>query len=301
MKHTKKYVLIALVGLVVFLTGCQKAIEPEEAGVLFVNRFIYETKDDRFEKNFVQGMELDIKLEEKRKELIEDLVTSFSEFGGVISPKQTEAFLKQWLERVQDNAKYDVSSVKENRKEKNVTITYNVRGINFQDVYKSTMEKLIERMLADSELMKNNVKLGDLIIQLLMESMKDAKISDKPIKVSVTMEQVKKKWQLVEARSETETANLLLAFMAGVKDLDTYAANMSTAVNEAITEANKQVDEEFSPTPKDGKETKKDAKEVSDKQTEAEKAAAEKKAKEKKEGTVETVETIETYDDSEKK
>lgn len=298
MKHTKQYLFITLIALVVFLTGCQKAIEPEEAGVLFVNRFIYETKDDRFEKNFVQGMELDIKLEEQRKELIEDLVTSFSEFGGVISPKQTEAFLKQWLEMVQKQAKYDVSSVKENRKEKNVTVTYSVRGINFQDVYKSTMEKLIERMLADSELMSNNVKLGDLIVQLLMESMKDAKIIDKPIKVSVTMEQVKKKWQL-GAQSETETANLLLAFMAGVKDLDTYAANMSVAVNEAIADANKQVDQEFSPTPVDGKETKKETKEVSDKQTEAEKAAAEKKAKEKKEGTVETVETIETYDDSE--
>lgn len=299
MKPAKKYVLIVLAGLVFLLTGCQKAIEPEEAGVLFVNRFIYEAKDERFESNFVQGMELDIKLEEQRKELIEDLVTSFSEFGGVISPKQTEAFLNQWLELVKANAKYDVSAVKENRKEKNVTITYNVRGINFQEVYKSAMEKLIDRMLADSELMSNNVKLGDLIIQLLMESMKEADIIDKPIKVSVTMEQVKKKWQLVDARSETEMANLLLAFMAGVNDLDKYAANMSVAVSEALAEANKQVDQEFSATPSDGKETDKE-KEVSENQTEAEKAAAEKKAKEKKEGTVETVETIETYDDSEK-
>ncbi len=299
MKPAKKYVLIVLAGLVFLLTGCQKAIEPEEAGVLFVNRFIYEAKDERFESNFVQGMELDIKLEEQRKELIEDLVTSFSEFGGVISPKQTEAFLNHWLELVKANAKYDVSAVKENRKEKNVTITYSVRGINFQEVYKSAMEKLIDRMLADSELMSNNVKLGDLIIQLLMESMKEADIIDKPIKVSVTMEQVKKKWQLVDARSETELANLLLAFMAGVNDLDKYAANMSVAVSEALAEANKQVDQEFSATPSDGKATDKE-KEVSENQTEAEKAAAEKKAKEKKEGTVETVETIETYDDSEK-
>lgn len=298
----KKYVLIALVGLVVFLTGCQKAIEPKDAGILFANRFIYESKDERFEKNFSQGMELDIKLEEQRKDLIDDLVTSFSEFGGVISPKQTEDFLKQWLEMVKNNAQYDVADVKENRKEKTVTVTYSVRGIDFQQVYKASMEKLVERMMADTELMKNNVKLGDLTVQLLMESMKESEIIDKPIKVSVTMEKVKKKWQLVEAHRETETANLFLSFVAGVKDLDTYATNMSTAVSETIAEASKEVDEEFSGTPtKKGESKEAGAKESTDKQSDAEKAAAEKKEKEKKEGTVETVETMETYDDSDKK
>lgn len=166
MKRKKGLILLLLMTVSVLLVGCKKALEPEEAGVLFVNRLIYEAKDQRFEKSYVDGLNLEIDMIKQRETLTKDLVTSFNEFGGVISAKQTERFLTAWLGKVDEKTYYEVKSVKHNKKEKTETITFAVGGLDFQQVYKNTMDKLVDRMLADSNLLKNNVKLGDLTIHI---------------------------------------------------------------------------------------------------------------------------------------
>lgn len=300
MTQKKRTMLLMLMTVSLLLVGCRKALEPEEAGVLFVNRLIYEAKDKRFEKNFVDGLNLELEMKQQRETLTKDLITSFNEFGGVISAKQTEKFLTTWLDKMNSDTYYQVKSVKRNKKEKTETITFEVGGLDFQQVYKVTMDKLVDRMLEDSNLLKNNVKLGDLTIQLLTESMEEAEPIKKTIPVTLTIKKVKKKWQVSEKAEEEEIAKILLAFMVGSNTLDDYASEMGEAVSKAVDEALKNLEDEYSGEKKaDDKKAEKEKAEEQAKSAEEKKADAEKKKKEdqKKAQTSETVETVETYED----
>lgn len=298
---TNKYKLgVMLLTLILIITGCKKALPPESAGILFVNRLIYEERDPRFSKNFVEGIGLETEMQNQRLDLTKDLVTSFNEFGGVISSKQTENFLKVWLEKVNSETYYDVKKVTYDKKNKTEIVEFEITGLDFQKIYKKTMDKLVVKMLADGDLVKNNVKLGDLTIELLSESMAEAELISKPTKGSLTLKKVKKKWQLSEESQKEETATLLLAFMVGVTDTEEYAKQMSAAVTEAVNEAMNQVEEEHATGKDKPKAPTKTSQSSSEQLTSAEKAdqvEKEQKEKEKNARTSVTEETIETYEE----
>lgn len=277
--------IIALFGL----SGCTKKILPEEAGILFVNRLIYEDEDERFEKNFVEGFELAEDLKKQRTKLAQDLVTSFNEFGSVLSEAQTKEFMDIWFEKLVDETAYEIKSVSEDKKAKTQTIFFEVYGLDFEQVYKQMMDNLVAQMLSDTNLVKNNAKLGDVTIQLLTEAIAEAKQIKEPVITKVTLKKEKKKWSVVNKGDEV--GNLILSFLVGVDNLDSYAEVIGGAVTSSMDEARAKVEAELA-----GKEVpaKKEPKKETTKTSESK--------EETKESTLDSQmsvseETLETYAD----
>ena len=244
MKIKKISLLLLLLGAIFSLSACRAKTTASDAGVLFVNRLIYEEQDPRFETSFADGIELAQTIKTKRETLLKDLVTSFNEFGSVISASQTEEFMNVWFGQMKELTAYDVSEIKENKKDKTTTVVYAIRGLDFTTVYRRTMDELVLRMLADDNLYKNNAKLGDLIIQLLTAEMKKGPVLPEPLTLTLTLTKEKQKWLVATAKSE-EINNLLLAFLVGVENVEAYSKEIGDALTASMDEMRDKVQTEL--------------------------------------------------------
>ena len=244
MKIKKISLLLLLLGAIFSLSACRAKTTASDAGVLFVNRLIYEEQDPRFEMSFADGIELAQTIKTKRETLLKDLVTSFNEFGSVISASQTEEFMNVWFGQMKELTAYDVSEIKENKKDKTTTVVYAIRGLDFTTVYRRTMDELVLRMLADDNLYKNNAKLGDLIIQLLTAEMKKGPVLPEPLTLTLTLTKEKQKWLVATAKSE-EINNLLLAFLVGVENVEAYSKEIGDALTASMDEMRDKVQTEL--------------------------------------------------------
>ncbi|MGX7059698.1 hypothetical protein [Vagococcus humatus] len=282
MKFNKLSLIVLVGGLFVLLTSCRSAATPEQAGVLYVNQLIYADQDPRFSKTFKQGDQVVQSLDKKRDRLMKELVTNLS-LGADVSQKQKEALGKTWYDSIQKKTSYEIDQVKVIKKKTDYQVFYQVKGLDFTQVYTETMNQLITEMLKDEKLAQDNQRLNALTMKLLTKELKQAPVKKESLKVSLRFKRVGKQWEMVEmSQNETDVANVLLAFMVGSNNVEHYTEEMSLAVKNSLEAAYQKVR----------------GKELQPENQLSEEKSKESKKKEKKSDpqTKEEVETVETYE-----
>lgn len=221
----KRWLPLLLIGVLVLLAGCAKAIPTKEAAELFVDRLIYQKETEKFETNFKDGATLTKNFAEQEQSFLENFTAGLLSTDSGFSEETATEISQLVLDQVKEKTSYTIE-VAENDNIRNVT--YHVKGLDFVAIMTQTTQKITAQMLQDTSLAKDEGKLATALIAQLKTVLQAAPVQTKAVAVLLEMRPEKGQWTLVEGQQK-QLQSLYLAFVAGVKDEDTLNKNWETA------------------------------------------------------------------------
>lgn len=281
----KKYLFLIVVPLfaVFGLTSCKEAVKPEEAGILFINQLVFQEDKDLFTANFTNGEELSEEIDQQKQGLVANIVADINQFGGVISPKQTETMVELWLEKMMSGTEFQLKS-KKDLGQRQFEVFFTVTGLDFIQAYQEMTDDLVGEMLSNPDIAANNYKLGNSMVASMTEAISDIRQSKETVTVSIVLEKDGSQWKIDPTERETKVTQLLLAFLSGHDSADSLAEEMQKVVQRSMAEAQTIIDGDYE-----------DEKEESSKDESKNQSENSSGASKETPGEV-TIETEETYD-----
>ena len=229
----KKGILISAILFLFILSSCgKKGLEPEKVGPLFVDHFIYQKDSKDFKENFVEGDFLSKQLtlmtatfEDTFSDVFDSVVTNLTE-------EEKQKLSEDLMKQVRTKSEYH-TTVKEIDK-KTIEVTYQIKGFDYSDLVEKTLESVFKELMKETNYSENEAKQG--LLAAFEEALENSHSVQEEVEVSLLFTKNKKQWELAENQDD-KLENILLAFISGAHDKESYTNEMNEMLERAIKKA----------------------------------------------------------------
>ncbi|MGX7012979.1 DUF5105 domain-containing protein [Vagococcus silagei] len=239
MKKIKSFGIAMMTILLFILAGCQsKELTPQTVGTTFVNNFIYYKDSKNFKEYFVEGDLLEKQLRVKMNTFESHFSDVFDAIVDELSDKDKDKLSASLIEAVQNKAKYEVNVIDET--DEFVKISYDIRGLDYAQVIENTLTNILDKPIVSEENNDKTAELQEAVMSSFLSALNKSDTKKVSVKVELTFLKDKRQWKLKDGQDK-EINQLMLAFIAGVNDMETYEQETNKAVQNAVQKAEKKL------------------------------------------------------------
>lgn len=230
----KKLWLASLLLIGFFLTSCgSKGISAEDAGELFVDRLVYQKRENEFAKGFRDGKQAGKELDKNSKDFEQNFAQGLSATGAKVPQKEASQLTKELLQQAKEKTSYRIIKIDETKT--GAVISYYVTGLDLVSAMQEMTRQLVKETLADPEIAKDDQKTLEETFSILEERVKTIKIKTDPVELELHLEKEKGKWFVPKNQKEA-VSNLFMAFISGAENTEAMNEELEEAMNEVAKE-----------------------------------------------------------------
>lgn len=229
----KRNIFISVLLLLIVVSGCsKKGLEADKVGPLFAEQFIYQQEEASFKENFVEGELLSKQLilmtatfEDTFSNVFDSVVTGLTE-------EEKDGLASSLMKKVREESEYK-TSVKEKDK-KTIEVTYKIKGFDYSGLVEITLESVFKELMKETSYSESDAKKG--LLSSFDQALEKSTSVNEYIEISLLFNRNKKQWELAENQDE-KLEQMLLAFISGAENKDTYNQEMTDMLERAIKKA----------------------------------------------------------------
>lgn len=230
-RHRFLFIFASILSIIIFSACGKKALDPLKTGEILVQQLVYDKEEALFDANFKNGDTLRKKLTEYK----ETIGLAAVDIGENLSSKESREYIEELQKRMQEVAKYKVSSQKEGTDK--ISITYEVYGLDYAAILNETLNNLGTEMMENEIIRDDHKALDKLTALLFKQAIRNGKVKTEPLIMTLFLVEEKGKW-VVEDEEIEQAMNLYLAFLTGNANIDDFSIEMNRVIQRAITQQN---------------------------------------------------------------
>ncbi|MBL1228638.1 DUF5105 domain-containing protein [Enterococcus sp. BWB1-3] len=229
----RKAMVILLVVVGIFLTGCNKAIPAEEAGELLIDRLIYQERVDEFASAFRDGEQSGRKLDAVSDDFEDNFISGLSATGASVPEAEAGELTQELLNQMRNKTSYKIVGIDETKN--GATISYFITGLDLVNAMKEMTRTLVKDSIENAEKELTDQEILESTITILTERIKVIKIENETIELSIKLEKENGKW-FIPTDQEEAVSNLFMAFISGTQDDEELDEALNEVVDEVMNE-----------------------------------------------------------------
>ena len=222
-------VIGALLFMLLFISGCTKAIPAEEAANILIDTMIYDQQTEAFQTNFANSEELTEIFVEQRTLFEENFTQGILQTGEAVDEQLAMEISEMVMQQVRETTSYKIKNITETKPVYHVT--YEIQGFNLLRLFKESLTELLVRIQNDNELVKDQKTLIATTVAIMQEKIPTIEANDTSTEVTLQLKVNRGKWEIVNGQDEA-LSSLYLAFFSGMRS----QKELTNAMTEALSE-----------------------------------------------------------------
>ena len=222
-------VIGALLFMLLFISGCTKAIPAEEAANILIDTMIYDQQTEAFQTNFANSEELTEIFVEQRTLFEENFTQGILQTGEAVDEQLAMEISEMVMQQVRETTSYKIKNITETKPVYHVT--YEIQGFNLLRLFKESITELLVRIQNDNELVKDQKTLIATTVAIMQEKIPTIEANDTSTEVTLQLKVNRGKWEIVNGQDEA-LSSLYLAFFSGMRS----QKELTNAMTEALSE-----------------------------------------------------------------
>ena len=222
-------VIGALLFMLLFISGCTKAIPAEEAANILIDTMIYDQQTEVFQTNFANSEELTEIFVEQRTLFEENFTQGILQTGEAVDEQLAMEISEMVMQQMRETTSYKIKNITETKPVYHVT--YEIQGFNLLRLFKESITELLVRIQNDNELVKDEKTLIATTVAIMQEKIPTIEANDTSTEVTLQLKVNRGKWEIVNGQDEA-LSSLYLAFFSGMRS----QKELTNAMTEALSE-----------------------------------------------------------------
>ena len=222
-------VIGALLFMLLFISGCTKAIPAEEAANILIDTMIYDQQTEAFQTNFANSEELTEIFVEQRTLFEENFTQGILQTGEAVDEQLAMEISEMVMQQVRETTSYKIKNITETKPVYHVT--YEIQGFNLLRLFKESITELLVRIQNDNELVKDQKTLIATTVAIMQEKIPTIEANDTSTEVTLQLKVNRGKWEIVNGQDEA-LSSLYLAFFSSMRS----QKELTNAMTEALSE-----------------------------------------------------------------
>ena len=222
-------VIGALLFMLLFISGCTKAIPAEEAANILIDTMIYDQQTEAFQTNFANSEELTEIFVEQRTLFEENFTQGILQTGEAVDEQLAMEISEMVMQQMRETTSYKIKNITETKPIYHVT--YEIQGFNLLQLFKESITELLVRIQNDNELVKDEKTLIATTVAIMQEKIPTIEANDTSTEVTLQLKVNRGKWKIVNGQDEA-LASLYLAFFSSMRSQE----ELTNAMTEALSE-----------------------------------------------------------------
>lgn len=222
-------VIGALLFMLLFISGCTKAIPAEEAANILIDTMIYDQQTEAFQTNFANSEELTEIFVEQRTLFEENFTQGILQTGEAVDEQLAMEISEMVMQQMRETTSYQIKNITETKPIYHVT--YEIQGFNLLRLFKESITELLVRIQNDNELVKDQKTLIATTVAIMQEKIPTIEANDTSTEVTLQLKVNRGKWEIVNGQDEA-LSSLYLAFFSGMRS----QKELTNAMTEALSE-----------------------------------------------------------------
>lgn len=222
-------VIGALLFMLLFISGCTKAIPAEEAANILIDTMIYDQQTEAFQTNFANSEELTEIFVEQRTLFEENFTQGILQTGEAVDEQLAMEISEMVMQQVRETTSYKIKNITETKPVYHVT--YEIQGFNLLQLFKESLTELLVRIQNDNELVKDEKTLIATTVAIMQEKIPTIEANDTSTEVTLQLKVNRGKWEIVNGQDEA-LASLYLAFFSSMRSQE----ELTNAMTEVLSE-----------------------------------------------------------------
>lgn len=222
-------VIGALLFMLLFISGCTKAIPAEEAANIMIDTMIYDQQTEAFQTNFANSEELTEIFVEQRTLFEENFTQGILQTGEAVDEQLAMEISEMVMQQMRETTSYKIKNITETKPVYHVT--YEIQGFNLLRLFKESITELLVRIQNDNELVKDQKTLIATTVAIMQEKIPTIEANDTSTEVTLQLKVNRGKWEIVNGQDEA-LSSLYLAFFSGMRS----QKELTNAMTEALSE-----------------------------------------------------------------
>ena len=222
-------VIGALLFMLLFISGCTKAIPAEEAANILIDTMIYDQQTEAFQTNFANSEELTEIFVEQRTLFEENFTQGILQTGEAVDEQLAMEISEMVMQQVRETTSYKIKNITETKPVYHVT--YEIQGFNLLRLFKESITELLVRIQNDNELVKDQKTLIATTVAIMQEKIPTIEANDTSTEVTLQLKVNRGKWEIVNGQDEA-LASLYLAFFSSMRSQE----ELTNAMTEVLSE-----------------------------------------------------------------
>ena len=222
-------VIGALLFMLLFISGCTKAIPAEEAANILIDTMIYDQQTEAFQTNFANSEELTEIFVEQRTLFEENFTQGILQTGEAVDEQLAMEISEMVMQQMRETTSYQIKNITETKPVYHVT--YEIQGFNLLRLFKESITELLVRIQNDNELVKDQKTLIATTVAIMQEKIPTIEANDTSTEVTLQLKVNRGKWEIVNGQDEA-LSSLYLAFFSSMRS----QKELTNAMTEALSE-----------------------------------------------------------------
>lgn len=222
-------VIGALLFMLLFISGCTKAIPAEEAANILIDTMIYDQQTEAFQTNFANSEELTEIFVEQRTLFEENFTQGILQTGEAVDEQLAMEISEMVMQQMRETTSYQIKNITETKPIYHVT--YEIQGFNLLQLFKESLTELLVRIQNDNELVKDEKTLIATTVAIMQEKIPTIEANDTSTEVTLQLKVNRGKWEIVNGQDEA-LASLYLAFFSSMRSQE----ELTNAMTEVLSE-----------------------------------------------------------------
>ena len=222
-------VIGALLFMLLFISGCTKAIPAEEAANILIDTMIYDQQTEAFQTNFANSEELTEIFVEQRTLFEENFTQGILQTGEAVDEQLAMEISEMVMQQMRETTSYKIKNITETKPVYHVT--YEIQGFNLLRLFKESLTELLVRIQNDNELVKDEKTLIATTVAIMQEKIPTIEANDTSTEVTLQLKVNRGKWEIVNGQDEA-LASLYLAFFSSMRSQE----ELTNAMTEVLSE-----------------------------------------------------------------
>ncbi len=222
-------VIGALLFMLLFISGCTKAIPAEEAANILIDTMIYDQQTEAFQTNFANSEELTEIFVEQRTLFEENFTQGILQTGEAVDEQLAMEISEMVMQQMRETTSYKIKNITETKPVYHVT--YEIQGFNLLRLFKESITELLVRIQNDNELVKDQKTLIATTVAIMQEKIPTIEANDTSTEVTLQLKVNRGKWEIVNGQDEA-LSSLYLAFFSSMRS----QKELTNAMTEALSE-----------------------------------------------------------------
>ena len=222
-------VIGALLFMLLFISGCTKAIPAEEAANILIDTMIYDQQTEAFQTNFANSEELTEIFVEQRTLFEENFTQGILQTGEAVDEQLAMEISEMVMQQMRETTSYKIKNITETKPVYHVT--YEIQGFNLLRLFKESITELLVRIQNDNELVKDQKALIATTVAIMQEKIPTIEANDTSTEVTLQLKVNRGKWEIVNGQDEA-LSSLYLAFFSSMRS----QKELTNAMTEALSE-----------------------------------------------------------------
>ena len=182
----------ALLFMLLFISGCTKAIPAEEAANILIDTMIYDQQTEAFQTNFANSEELTEIFVEQRTMFEENFTQGILQTGEAVDEQLAMEISEMLMQQMRETTSYQIKNITETKPIYHVT--YEIQGFNLLQLFKESITELLVRIQNDNELVKDEKTLIATTVAIMQEKIPTIEANDTSTEVTLQLKVNRGKW-----------------------------------------------------------------------------------------------------------